>query len=162
MNTETQKPWEMNQKEYEQWYQDNMGEKDNIPYSERVSQWKKQGKLTLILGKPTTLDKSANSSIMTSNKGDEDDNNRRHETDGLRTENKGQDVRGTDSHSRVETNEPEGAERTADSQSTSGEEHSRELHSDRDGAVHGVAEGNPGRDTGEGQRLTPKPEPNGY
>jgi len=77
MSAETQKPWEMNQKEYEQWYQDNMGEKDNIPYSERVSQWKKQGKLTLILSKPTTLDKSGNSSIMTSNKGEKDDNNRR-------------------------------------------------------------------------------------
>ena len=44
------------------------------------------------------LDKSGNSSIMTSNKGDENDNNRRHETDGLRTENKGQDVRGTESY----------------------------------------------------------------
>ena len=28
MSAETQKPWEMNQKEYEQWYQDNMGEKE--------------------------------------------------------------------------------------------------------------------------------------
>jgi hypothetical protein len=37
------KPWEMGQSEYETWYEDNMGEKDNIPYSERMSQWKKQG-----------------------------------------------------------------------------------------------------------------------
>ena len=35
------KPWEMGQSEYETWYEDNMGEKDSIPYSERVSQWKK-------------------------------------------------------------------------------------------------------------------------
>lgn len=35
------KPWEMDQSEYETWYEDNMGEKDSIPYSERVSQWKK-------------------------------------------------------------------------------------------------------------------------
>ena len=46
MVTAALKPWEMSQTDYEQWYQDNMGEPDNIPYSERVSQWKKQGKLT--------------------------------------------------------------------------------------------------------------------
>jgi hypothetical protein len=152
------KPWEMDQSEYETWYEDNMGEKDSIPYSERVSQWKKQGKLSLILGKPI-LDKSPNNDIMTSSEGKENDNDRRYDLRPGNTQTESAGLREADARERMETNEVSGPGGTGTAQSDRGEEHSRELHSDWDGAVRSVAEGNPGRDIGEGQRLTPKPEP---
>ena len=104
----------------------------HIRYSESVSQSGKKKGNELILSKAKRhLDKSGNSSIMTSNKGDEDDNNRRHETyrQGiLRTESAG--VRGTDMHSRMEDEDEPGRRKSerATAKATSGEEHSRELH----------------------------------
>ena len=105
------------------------------------------------------LDKSGNSSIMTSNKGDEDDNNRRHDLRHGNTQTESAGLRETDARERMEKNEVSGSRGTSSTQSNRSEEHSRELYPDGDGAVRSVAEGNPGRDTGEGQRLTPKPEP---
>ena len=117
MSAETQKPWEMNQKEYEQWYQDNMGEKDNIPYSERVSQWKKQGKLSLILGKPI-LDKSPNNDIMTSSEGKENDNDRRgRDLQGQSVKGVSTDVRGTEPRGHMAQDD---AERTGQDHKTQG------------------------------------------
>ena len=58
------------------------------------------------------------------------------------------------------TNEPEGARANELQRKATAAKNTAENYiADGDGAVRSVAEGNPGRDTGEGQRLTPKPEP---
>ena len=149
MVTETKKPWEMNQKEYEQWYQDNMGEKDNIPYSERVSQWKKQGKLTLILGKPTTLDKSADSSIMTSNKGEEDDDDRQNESGRLGTKTTGERLRSGESHEGMAKDVTPSPAGQSGSESKGSADTGRESDSVGSTGLRGVVESTPAGDSGE-------------
>ena len=151
MVTETKKPWEMNQKEYEQWYQDNMGEKDNIPYSERVYQWKKQGKLTLILGKPTTLDKSADSSIMTSNKGEKDDDDRQNESGRLGIKATGERLRSGESHEGMAQDVTPGPSGQGRSESKGSADTGRESDSVGSTGLRGVVKGTPPRDSGERQ-----------
>lgn len=42
----TKRPWEMSEAEYHAWYNDTFGENDSVPYVQRVSKWKQDGKIT--------------------------------------------------------------------------------------------------------------------
>jgi N12 class adenine-specific DNA methylase len=143
----------MGQSEYETWYEDNMGEKDNIPYSERMSQWKKQGKLSLILGKPI-LDKSPNNDIMTSSEGRENDN--RNEVRGLATGTEGTGLHGREQAESMEGHESERTKEIRTGQSESREGIRSESNDSRDTGLQGVESSNPSGDSGERKRLEPK------
>ena len=161
MVTAALKPWEMSQTDYEQWYQDNMGEPDNIPYSERVSQWKKQGKLTLIQAKPTTFDKSENNDIMTRSEGRKDDNtNLLRRTDDLHPGTVGR--AGDDVSQREQTlqeHERQGQEGTGGPQGEGSQARGRELNISGYSGLRSVAEGNQDSNSGSEQRLTEPPRP---
>ncbi len=151
MTTTTLKPWEMSHQEYDDWYYDNFGERDSIPYEQRVSRWRQEGRITLIRGTPVPLDKTNDNGIMTS-RSEENDNRNQLQSGRIGSES-------TQLHQKEQGHE--GNEATGNSELGKREGQSREGHGGKPDAagesgLHSVESGNSPGDSREQQRLTPK------
>jgi len=97
------------------------------------------------------LDKSANSSIMTSNKREEYDNDRRNESGGLGTKTTGERLRSDESYEGMAQYDSPSPSGQSGSKSESIEDIGRESDSIGSTGLRGVVKGTPPGDSGERQ-----------
>jgi|GEM_PF-1483724 len=150
----TRKPWEMSQAEYSEWYTDTFGESDGVPYAQRVSKWKQDGKISLVLGKPV------NNNIERENGHDESgqsisERGRENDLHAGAIGRESNHIPERVPTERIPENEPDRTRAIRDTESGDDDPGREQSYGNRGAGLHRVESGNPVSDTGKRDRLVP-------